>query len=118
MSWQKASTGDVALAVHDPARAQRVTHALVHPVLERDLDVQLERLQPADAGGVYHVVGPSRAAAVGGGDHGGVEPVGLDVTLDQVGNQPEVVFVYVHEGDGAVRQLRHGKDVGSACGRR
>ena len=48
---------DRALGIHDAARAERVAYALIHPVLERDIDVELERFQPALADRRDDVVG-------------------------------------------------------------
>ena len=67
----------VALGVHDAARAERVADALVHAVLQRDVDVGLERFQPALADHADDVVGVGDGAA----------PVGrrLDVRRQAVG---------------------------------
>ena len=66
MSLQKSRIArDVPLAVHDAAGAERVAHALVDAVLERDVDVAAEGLQPADARAVDDVIGAvERPAAV------------------------------------------------------
>src|SRR5919202_434486 len=50
-------SGNRALAVHNTAGADRVAHALVHAVLQGDVDVRLERLQPALPDGADDVVG-------------------------------------------------------------
>jgi hypothetical protein len=62
--------GDAALAVEDAARADRVAHALVHAVLERNADVVGESLQAPDAHHVHDVARAreSLAAVRRGGD--------------------------------------------------
>ncbi|KKK68760.1 hypothetical protein LCGC14_2940830, partial [marine sediment metagenome] len=63
---------------HDPARAQRIAHALVDAVLQRDIDVELEGLQPADPRAVDDIVGAfQRLAAVSGGRDGCRQLIGL-----------------------------------------
>ena len=60
---------DGALGIHQPARAECVAHALVHAVLQRDVNVGLERRQPALADGADHIIGAGeRSASVGRGD--------------------------------------------------
>ena len=104
--------GDVALAIHDAARAQRIAHALVHAVLQRDVDVELEGFQPADAGRVDHVVRAlDRGAAVQGRHEPGRQVVGLDVALHQAGHQVQVLLVDVHQRQLGAGQLRDRQQV-------
>ena len=103
---------DVALAVHDAAGAQRVADALVDAILERYLDVLLERLEHAYAHAVDDVVGAlERLTAIERGVDLDVKAVGVDVALAQLIDHVQIVRVYVGKGHLDVVELGHGQYV-------
>ncbi len=104
--------GHVPLAVHDAAGAEGIAHALVHTVLERYLDVELERLQPADARAVDDIVGAcQRLAPVQGGAESGGQAVGSDVLVQKLPHHVQVALVDVVEREVGVSELGHLQDV-------
>ena len=73
---------NIALAIHDATGTERVADALVDTVFERDIDVEREGVEAADARGVEYVVGAVEgAAAIGAGAQGGGQLIGRDVAL-------------------------------------
>ena len=103
---------DGALRVHDAAGAERVAHALIHAVLQRDVDVELERLQPAlaDRGDDVVAVGDG-LAAVHGRDELGGHAAGFQIAAAQLAHHVQVALGNVHEGEDGIGELRHGDDV-------
>src|SRR5262249_21341639 len=99
--------------VHNAARADRVAHALVNAVLERNVNVGLKAFQSALS---YHAddvvaVGDS-GAAIGGGDDSGGQVIALDVALGELPDHIEVTRIDVGEGEGGLSELRNGQEVG------
>ena len=106
--------GDAALPVHDPARAEGVAHALVHAVLERDVDVGLEGLQPAHAGHVDDVLGAGDGFPLveGLAQLHPVQSCRRDVAPDELVHHVHVAFADVHVGDLEVGEGRHSEQIG------
>ena len=103
---------DGALCIHDAAGAERIADALVDAVFERDVDVGLKGLQPTLADRADDVVGVGNGlAAVGGRRHCRRQIVGGDVAPAQLRDHVQVVLGNVHQGEGGVRQFRHGQNV-------
>ena len=109
---------NAALAVHDAARADRIAHALVDAVFERNADVVGKRLQPADAHATDHIARAiKRRAPVGGGGDLGVQAVDLDRAPQDLRDHVEVVRIDIGQRDLDVVELGHLPDVGAqfAC---
>ena len=103
---------DVALPVHDPARAEGVPHALVHAILQRDVDVLCKRFEPPDARAVHHVVRPrERPATVTRRDDLGWKMVISKILLADPRDHLEVPRVDVGECELRIPKLRNNKDV-------
>ena len=95
--------GDGALGVHDAARAERIAHALVDAVLQRDIDIELEGFQPALADHADHVIAVRDGrAAVEGREDLRRQPVGLDIALAQLGDHIQVALRDIREGKGGI----------------
>ena len=104
---------DVALAVEDAARADRVADALVDAVFERDADVIGIGLEAADADAADDVVRAlERLAAIGGRGDGGGQPVGLDHAVEHLPDHRKAVLADVGQCELGVAQLRDRHDVG------
>ena len=55
--------GNITLATHDTAGAEGIAHALVDAVFQRNIDVELECVEPADPARIQRVVGAFEGAA-------------------------------------------------------
>lgn len=92
--------GHHPLAVHDAARAERVAHALVDAVFQRNFDVDGKRFQPADADAVDDIFRALQGgAAVRRGLDDGPDTVLVEIALAQRPHHLEVVRVDVGERD-------------------
>jgi len=101
-----------ALAVHYPARAKSVAHALVDSVLQGNLDVADESFHHSGADAVDNVLRVAQAlAAVRGRLYLDGQTVAVDVTLADLRYHIEVLLVDVDEGDLDVAEFRYGQDV-------
>jgi hypothetical protein len=103
---------DGAQRAEHPAGSQRIAHALLHPVLAGDIDIQRIRLQPALLEGGDHVVCFFHAGApVERGFHFGFQAALLDERLHQRLRLLQPPGVDIHQADGAVLQGWRQQDI-------
>ena len=101
-----------ALTVHDAASADRVADTLVDAVLQRNLNVGRERLEPTDADAIHDVARALESLpTISRGGDPRRQFVHLDETVDDLAHHVEIVLVDVGERDLDVLQFRHAQDV-------
>ena len=97
--------GDGALRVHDAAGAERVADALVDAVLERDVDVDLEGLEPALADRADDVIASAMAARRSSGRViWRAAPLASDIVAAKLAYHVQVALGNVHEGEDGIRE--------------
>ena len=107
---------DDTLTVHDTAHAEGIAHALIHAVLEGDVYVRCEGLQPAHAYGIDDVSrAPQSLASVGRRLDFDTQTVLVNVPLAQPCDHVQVLLVDVGESDLNVGKLRNRQDVCQQC---
>ena len=92
---------DRAQRLEEPPGPDRVSDALVHPVLRRNIVVVADALQPAHLDAVHEVIrAPHHLPSFGRGNY---LPVGLaefgNQLLDETVHRPQTAAVNVHKGD-------------------
>ena len=104
---------NVALAVEDAAGADRIPHALIDAIFQRNADVVGIGLEAADAHAADDVAGAlDRLAAVGRGSHLRRKLVRIDDLQQDRLDHLEVVLADVGQRDLDVAQFRHAQNIG------
>ena len=110
---------DAALAVHDAADAQRIAHALIHAVLERNFHVRFKALEHADAHAVDDILRISESLApVERGLNADIQSVGLDIALAQLRDHAQVVGIDIGESHLNIPEFRNGEQIGEQPARK
>ena len=103
---------DIALAVHDAARANRVADALVNAVFQGNVHIHLKRFQAAYSGEIQHVIRALKpfAPVSRRRDFRGL-PVGANVAFRQLRNLVLIALIDVNETKFGLFQFRNAKNV-------
>lgn len=104
--------GDASLGIHDSAGTEGVADALIHSVGEGDVDVVFECLESTDSDEAEDVFGTfERTFSVEVTLDLGGQSAGFNVSLNQLVDHAEVVFVDVVEGDGYISEFGNAENV-------
>ena len=104
--------GDGALCVHDAARADGIAHALVHAILQGDIYVELEGLQPTLTDHRDHVVAAIHCRSpVERGSELRARIDRGDITLAQLCHHIQVALGNIRKSKFGVRELGYSQNI-------